>query len=38
MANLHLVPECHAETAMVKMLFEQANDLLNHAPGIQQVS
>jgi hypothetical protein len=37
MAKLHLVPECHAETAMVRKLFMQKDDKLNHAPGIQQV-
>lgn len=37
MAKLHLVPECHAETTMVNILFKQVDDRMFHAPGIQQV-
>jgi len=37
MHKLHLIPECYAETTMVKLLFQDA-DLFNHASGISQVS
>jgi hypothetical protein len=37
MPKLQLVPECHAETAMVKALFPNW-EYLNHAPGISEVN
>lgn len=36
MHNIQLVPECYAETEMVKILFNNA-DYLNHAEGIHSV-
>jgi len=38
MSRLQLVPECFAETALVKALFKEEQDYLNHAPGIHRVS
>lgn len=39
MPNIHFVPECNAETEMVKLLFDiRDNDYLNHAEGIHSVS
>lgn len=39
MPNLQFVPECYAETEMVKLIFKiNDNDYLNHAEGIHSVS
>jgi len=39
MPNLQFVPECYAETEMVKLIFDIGdNDYLNHAEGIHSVS
>ena len=37
MPNIQLVPECYAETAMVRELFAN-QDYLNHAEGISRVN
>lgn len=37
MPNLHFVPECFAETELVKIIFDRI-DYLNHAEGIHNVS
>jgi hypothetical protein len=37
MLSLHLVPECYAETELVKIIFNPI-DYLNHAEGIHAVS
>jgi hypothetical protein len=37
MPDLHLVPECHAETVLARA-FRQPSDFLNHATGIPEVA
>lgn len=38
MLALHLIPECYADTALVRSLFSAEYDTINHADGISRVA